>query len=312
MNFLSMRYFSAVAKERSFTRAAAHLFITQQTLSTHIAAIEKELGCRLFVRTYPLRLTYEGKVFLQYAMRFDDLHLSMEREFFDLKASEKGLLHIGIAHTRGRALLPDIICAFKAQYPNIVIHIEETTNDALCARLLDKELDLIIASLTDGPPEIEIQPFYVEQFYLLVSKKLLEASFGEPWTALTAAIRNSKDISSLAAVPFLLSGNDDIVGKIGRQLLHDAGFVPHVSVESHNVETLLELCLKGEGACFCPTILFDRLGNAAMKKRLEIFDLGKAACCPIKFAWRRQQYHWKAITDFVTTARKVIEKRTDA
>ena len=44
MNFLSMKYFTTVARIRSFTRAAAELKITQQTLSAHIAGVEKELG----------------------------------------------------------------------------------------------------------------------------------------------------------------------------------------------------------------------------------------------------------------------------
>ena len=47
MNFQSMEYFAAVAKNRSFTRGADALHITQQTLSAHIAGIERELGCPL-------------------------------------------------------------------------------------------------------------------------------------------------------------------------------------------------------------------------------------------------------------------------
>ena len=54
MNFLSMKYFTTVARIRSFTRAAAELKITQQTLSAHIAGVEKELGCTPLVRHVPL------------------------------------------------------------------------------------------------------------------------------------------------------------------------------------------------------------------------------------------------------------------
>ena len=64
MNFASMDYFIMVAREKSFTKAAQRLYITQQTLSAHIASIEKELGCSLFVRHVPLELTYAGQVFL--------------------------------------------------------------------------------------------------------------------------------------------------------------------------------------------------------------------------------------------------------
>ena len=56
MNFLTMEYFVEVARQRSFTHAAERLHITQQTLSAHIAAVERELGCRLLVRTTPLQM----------------------------------------------------------------------------------------------------------------------------------------------------------------------------------------------------------------------------------------------------------------
>ena len=71
MNFQSMEYFAAVAKNRSFTRAADALHITQQTLSAHIAGIERELGCPLLIRHIPLELTYAGEVFLRYATEFN-------------------------------------------------------------------------------------------------------------------------------------------------------------------------------------------------------------------------------------------------
>ena len=54
MNFLSMDYFLMTAEKRSFTKAADALHITQQTLSTHIANLEQELDCKLFVRHVPL------------------------------------------------------------------------------------------------------------------------------------------------------------------------------------------------------------------------------------------------------------------
>ena len=64
MNFSSMEYFTVLAQERNFTRAAERLHITQQSLSSHIAGMEKELGSQLLVRRVPLELTYAGEVML--------------------------------------------------------------------------------------------------------------------------------------------------------------------------------------------------------------------------------------------------------
>lgn len=57
MNLQTMEYFSVLARERSFTRAAEALHITQQSLSGHIAAVEQELGAQLVVRLPPHRPT---------------------------------------------------------------------------------------------------------------------------------------------------------------------------------------------------------------------------------------------------------------
>ena len=63
MNFLSMDYFLMTAEKRRFTKAADALHITQQTLSTHIANLEQELDCKLFVRHVPLELTLPERSF---------------------------------------------------------------------------------------------------------------------------------------------------------------------------------------------------------------------------------------------------------
>ena len=53
MNFSSMDYFVMVARERSFSRAAERLHITQQTLSAHIAKLEGELGASCWCAAFP-------------------------------------------------------------------------------------------------------------------------------------------------------------------------------------------------------------------------------------------------------------------
>lgn len=84
MNFHSLDYFLVLAREKNFTRAAEALHITQQLLSSHIAGLEKELGCTLLVRRTPLELTYAGRKFLHYAESIRQTRQTMEREFCDI------------------------------------------------------------------------------------------------------------------------------------------------------------------------------------------------------------------------------------
>ena len=131
MNFHSLDYFLVLAREKNFTRAAEVLHITQQSLSSHIAGLEKELGCTLVVRRTPLELTYAGRTFLRYAESIGQTRQAMEREFCDISENQKGELRVGIAYTRGRAIMPHLIPAFQRRYPNVEITLLEGSNDAI-------------------------------------------------------------------------------------------------------------------------------------------------------------------------------------
>ena len=109
MNLLPMQYYLEVVKEKSISHAAARLHITQQTLSAHIAALEKELGCTLFRRKPDFALTYAGRVFCEYARRFDSLYRSMRQEFDDISGNEAGELSVGVAPSR--SCPPTVSCA---------------------------------------------------------------------------------------------------------------------------------------------------------------------------------------------------------
>ena len=121
MNFQSIHYFLQVARKRSFSQAAEELFITQQTLSASIASLEKELGCKLFVRHIPLELTYGGELFLQYAKTFEQNYERMERDFAEIGAGVRGRLRVGVAVNRGRLLMPKVIHAFHETHPMVEV-----------------------------------------------------------------------------------------------------------------------------------------------------------------------------------------------
>lgn len=302
MNFLSMKYFSAVAEKRSITKAAEQLHITQQTLSAHIAAIEKETGCQLLIRRSPLELTYAGTIFLNYANQFYKLYRSMEQELADVRSEERGILHIGVAHTRGRAIMPELISRYQRVYPKMEILITEASNDVLTQKLIDQELDLILANFPDNLPEIHSQVFYQEEVVLLVARSLLEKLYGVKTDEVIRFVQTRQNISALIECPFLLSNQDDIAGRIGDQIIAQAALIPRISTRSSNIETLLELCAKGKGACFCPDMLADITLLDDRLSALEMFHFGPEACYQIKFGWRSQGYCRKAIYNFIEIA----------
>ena len=304
MNFSSFDYFIVLARERNFTRAAQQLHITQQSLSSHIASLEEELGCLLLVRHVPLELTYAGTVFLKYAKSIQQELSNMHREFCDITENQKGILRVGIAFTRGRAIMPRLISKFQELYPNIEVHISEAANKALLYNLLEGEIDLAIANFEGTVQDVDLLDFYEENVVLLVENKLMQQL--ERGNKNIALQISRGDFSGLSSCPFLLGSYDNIAGRIGRTLIEKAGFKPIIKTTSDNIETLLLLCLQGAGACFCPENLAKAVIPPGVFEKINLFHLGEQAQYPIRFGFLKTSYQWKIISEFIRMAQRNI------
>lgn len=296
MNFLPMRYFIAVAQCKGISRAAKELYITQQTLSAHMSALEKELGCTLFMRKPRFELTYAGKRFLEYALSFCSEYDSMNREFSDIGGKENGIVRVGVAHTRSSTILPSIIEGFQKQYPYIQIASIEQTNSRILEALCAGERDVAIARFDNAAPELSVRTLYSEDVLIVVSKQLLDIeSDDEVGTLSDKGTGHSSDkgtghsssnselpiaeeepstsegddspttkghigisqpiLDKLANIAFFMSSDEDITGRIGSAFLRKNNLNPPIKAYSDNAATLLALCVKGLGACFCPNKL---------------------------------------------------------
>ena len=120
-----LRILKAIATEKSFTRAAEILYISQPSLSKQIKTLEKNLGIILINReSNKIFLTENGKVFLQYSERILALCEESCRALIDLKNGDRGSLKIGASQTIGTYLMPRILSFFAQNYPQIDLKIQ--------------------------------------------------------------------------------------------------------------------------------------------------------------------------------------------
>ena len=301
MNLSSMEYFVVLARERNFTRAAEKLHITQQSLSAHIAALEKELGSQLVVRRVPLELTYAGQVFLRYAASFQRQLTTMRQEFCDITADQRGVLRIGIAHTRGRVIMPALIQTFQVRYPNISVELTEAPNEALCKALLNGETDLAIVHFPGSIQGVTLRDFYEEELVLLIAKDLLARIYGDGEDQTMAAVE-AGDLRPLERCPFVMGNESDIAAGFGFRTFERTKIHPPIKARSFNVETLLSLCVEGVGGCFCPENLARTTLTAEQLATLRIIRLGPEAKYPIRFGYVENSYQWSIISEFMNTA----------
>ena len=247
MNILQMTYFIAVVEHQNISRAAQSLFITQQTLSAHVAAMEKELGTCLFERRPKFRLTRSGERFYQYCLRFRELNDAMEREFRDMAGEISDILHVGISQTRSQILMPDLIREMRKELPFVQVRIAEQTNDVLIEKLLKGDIDLMIGNIPDAGPKISQEVLYQESMVLVLTEGLLTED------QLTR-LRTSGDLRILSDLPFVMNTQNDIAGRFGSEILEAYHILPRVAAMSDSAETCLRMCRDGLGAYICPDI----------------------------------------------------------
>ncbi len=298
MNFLTMEYFVTVAAKRSITKAAEELHITQQTLSAHIQAVERELGCKLIVRRNPLELTYEGEVFLRYASELHRTYQSMQAELRDITGNQRGVLRVGISYTRGRAVMPEIISAFRREYPNICVRLDESVNAVLLRKLQSGEIDLAVANFDEPVQGIVLHDFYTEQVVMLAPKSMCPSGAGERLDAESLAL--------FADRPFVMGNPEDIVGRISRRMIKAAGFQPEIRAQSDNAETLMAMAADGIGICFCPKNMVEMALTPRQLDGLRMFAFTDKDRYPINFGCRVRPYQWKIISEFMRIASETI------
>ncbi|MFJ8749548.1 LysR family transcriptional regulator [Streptomyces sp. NPDC102441] len=114
-----LRYFTAVAEELSFTRAAQRLFVSQPALSKQIRMLEKQTGSELFDRDRrTVRLTAAGEALLPHARTVLAAWEAAERALDEARAAERGTLTIGMSTSPGRGLLPALRARLTARFPS--------------------------------------------------------------------------------------------------------------------------------------------------------------------------------------------------
>lgn len=140
MELRLLRYFLAVAREKSITAAAAKLNVTQPTLSRQIKDLETELGQSLFIRgSHNIRLTEEGEHLQKRAEEIIDLVHKTKAEFNKDDRRISGQVFIGSGETQAMSIIAEVMESLKTDYPDIHYHLY-SGNSADVTERLDKGL----------------------------------------------------------------------------------------------------------------------------------------------------------------------------
>ncbi|WEK04044.1 MAG: LysR family transcriptional regulator [Candidatus Devosia phytovorans] len=180
MDLDQLRTFDRIVREQSFTRAAAHLHITQATASMRIRALETLLGVTLFQRGRTVTLTDQGMTFLPFARRI--IGTAQEgREA--LRRVERGRIAIASLRSLVSPLITEPLLRFQEKYPGVDVVVNEGRQSHIAAMLHERDVEMgILCWPNIDPLVVDLVPLVVmrERVPLVVAPEVASKLSAQP------------------------------------------------------------------------------------------------------------------------------------
>ena len=308
LNFLNLNYFYVCAEELNFTRAAKKLFISQQSLSNHIKKLEEEYNVQLFNRGAYITLTEAGECLYRNAGEILALHHRTEREIADIRDFRQGEITVGIAPTRGTAMLPLLLKEYHLLYPQVRIRIFEGGNSELIDALNNGKVDLAIG-FEMASEDVESDLLFYEHQYIVVPNNIFNQYFNPAQQAEVLG-KQTNNLTLFAHCPFVMGQSNTWTGQVVKAICEQEGLFLNVVAQTLNTQTMLELSKAGIGICICsgtfvqPELKCER----SMDSEILCFLLdGPEAKGAISICTRRNRYQTHATREFVKVTKKLFD-----
>lgn len=205
MNLYQLRYFTTLAQEEHYTKAALKLHITQPSLTHAIHLLEDELDVALFEKKgRNVVLTKYGKLFL--------------KERF-----KKETLNIGFVRRLGMSYIPQLISSFQNE--NVAFQCHSGFSYDLIHDLKKNDLDIVFCSYVDDQ-DIFFKPVVTQEFYVIVS-------LNHP-----LAKNDEIDLKQIEDLPFITFTKNSGIRPMIDHLLEKSKIHPHISMELEEDEVV--------------------------------------------------------------------------
>lgn len=169
MTLTELRYIVAVARERHFGRAAEACFVSQPTLSVAIKKLEEELDVKIFERgASEVSVTPLGAEIVRQAQSVLEQASAIKEIAKRGKDPLAGALRLGIIHTIGPYLLPELVKGVIEDYPQMPLMLQENFTVKLLEMLRTGELDCAIMAEPFPDTGLAVAPLYDEEFVIAV------------------------------------------------------------------------------------------------------------------------------------------------
>ena len=235
MDIHHLKIFFEACNEKSFTKAAKKLYISQSAVSIQIKKLEYTLGLQLIERNSKnFKLTFAGKELFKMSQDVFEKISRMENEMKKILQYRKGKISIGATHNIGEPVLPSIMVEFTKQNPEIEFDLYIKNRESLVKHLKEGTVDIAL-----------MEEFFIEDKEI----KVIET---EEYPFIVVAGPEVETYSDLKEIP-LLKRDTLLTGKYLDQFEKIVGFNfdKRIAING-SIETMKNLIKNGFGFAVLP------------------------------------------------------------
>jgi DNA-binding transcriptional LysR family regulator len=242
MDLRQIRYFIAVAEERSFTVAARRLHLSQPPLSQQIQALEAALGTQLLHRTSRrVELTQAGEALLTRARTIQQQIKLAEDEVRAIGAGLIGSLDVGATGSILRGRLADLLAAYRKEAPAVKMTVHEQAPALQIAALLNRTTNISLNRSIPTEDTLSSELAWTEEVVVAMPK------------AHPLARRKRIALGDLASEDhIILQPESSQFARYIQECCINAGFLPRVSQQVVDAQSVPSLIAAGFGVALVP------------------------------------------------------------
>jgi DNA-binding transcriptional LysR family regulator len=275
MDLRRIRHFVALADALSFRRAADNLHMAQPPLTVSIQKLESVLGVKLFLRSAQgvsltpagRSLLTEARQLLRHAGRLREVAASAQR-------GTGGSLKIGFVGSTTYGMLQRLLLVFRNAYPDIELNLQEATSVTVLKRLEEGMLDvgLVRVPLLSEPRATLVE---LERDGFIAALPSASHLTSKP----------SINLTDIAEEPFVMYSPSEAAGLYSATMLacQSAGFIPRVTQQATQIQTVLALVESGLGVALIPSIMRRYVSDRIAYRTLD--DIPREATIGLSLAY---------------------------
>lgn len=278
MDIRHQQYIIALAEEKSITKAAIRLGISQPALTNWLNSIESELNLKLVIRSKKeLLLTPAGKIYLDGARQMVSIKQNTFARIAGNMDNLQEIINIGGTPQRGSLMIADIFANFQRKFPKVSLRMIESYNNILIDSLIKDKIDLCLIGTYDMDyPQIEYINTASEEIVVIIPSNH-QLAYNYPNINANSELP-SIDLKLLESTPFIMQGPNTSSYESVNKIFNKAGIIPNIIYETDNISAIYHMVVKGCGFAFVPRYYVSPLDNVcafSLNPKL-IYHLGVA------------------------------------